>query len=144
MLSYYLPGHSQYSSPTRSTRLPTRSTRLSTRSTHLSTRRKYLTARSTRRTIGRSFYNWSVKMMIFHFLTWSSLNKKLTYMIFNCAKFHMNWNSLELQNYSNLLLWFPTNIGEKKSWNIVAIIRKHSKKLKVAKQSLWFKIHIIT
>ena len=38
MLSYYLPGHSQYSSPTRSTRLPTRSTRLSTRSTHLSTR----------------------------------------------------------------------------------------------------------
>ena len=37
MLWYYLPGHSQYSSPTGSTSLPTRSTRLFTRSTRLST-----------------------------------------------------------------------------------------------------------
>ena len=59
MLWYYLPGHSLYSSPTRSNRLPTRSTRLPTRSTPLSTRSTCLSIRSTRSTICRSFYNWS-------------------------------------------------------------------------------------
>ena len=60
MLWYYLPGHSQCSSPTRSTRLPTRSTRLFTRSTRLSTCSICLSTRSARSSISRSFYNWLV------------------------------------------------------------------------------------
>ena len=46
MLWYYLPGHSQYSSPTGSTSLLTRSTCLFTRSTRLSFRSTCLSIRS--------------------------------------------------------------------------------------------------
>ena len=110
MLWYYLPGHSKYSSPTRSTYLSTRSTCLSTRCTRLSTCIARVSTRSTRSTrlstrstclytcsiclstrtthstICRSFCNWSHKSLISDFKNYFYIAFAL-YLAFNFSTF---------------------------------------------------------